>query len=41
MGKKDKKKKKSFKIQKTIAKTDKKLLEKQKLQKLGEVKINF
>lgn len=42
MGKKDKKKKKGFGIEKTNAKTDKKLLAKQKklLQKLGEVR-NF
>lgn len=40
MGKKDKKKKKGFGVEKTTAKTDKKLLAKQKkmLQKLGEVK---
>jgi hypothetical protein len=40
MGKKDKKKKKGFGIEKTNAKTDKKLQAKQKklLQKLGEVK---
>lgn len=40
MGKKDKKKKKGFGIEKTTAKTDKKLLAKQKklLQKLGEVR---
>lgn len=39
MGKKDKKKKKGFGVEKTSAKTDKKLLAKQKkmLQKLGEV----
>lgn len=43
MGKKDKKKKKGFGVEKTTAKTDKKLLAKQKkmLQKLGEVKKTF
>lgn len=42
MGKKDKKKKKGFGVEKTTAKTDKKLLAKQKkmLQKLGEVKTH-
>lgn len=39
MGKKDKKKKKGFGIEKTTAKTDKKLIAKQKkmLLKIGEV----
>lgn len=43
MGKKDKKKKKGFGIEKTNAKTDKKLQAKQKklLQKLGEVRNIF
>lgn len=48
MGKKDKKKKKGFGVEKTTAKTDKRLAAKQKklLQKLGEVRkkckqINF
>lgn len=41
MGKKDKKKKKGFGIEKTTEKTNKKLIAKQKkmLQKLGEVKL--
>ena len=40
MGKKDKKKKKGFGVEKTTAKTEKKLQAKQKkmLQKLGEVR---
>lgn len=41
MGKKDKKKKKGFGVEKTTAKTDKKLAAKQKklLAKLGEVNL--
>lgn len=41
MGKKDKKKKKGFGIEKTSTKTDKKLIAKQKkmLAKLGEVRF--
>ena len=42
MGKKDKKKKKGFGIEKTNAKNEKKLIAKQKklIQKIGEVKRN-
>jgi nucleoside-triphosphatase THEP1 len=43
MGKKDKKKKKGFGVEKTTAKTEKKLAAKQKkmIQKLGEVKVQL
>lgn len=43
MGKKDKNKKKGFGIEKTTAKTDKKLIAKQKklLLKIGEVKFSI